>query len=92
MEEVRMEDSRKQSIILGIILAIPGLIVLIIAMFVVALFVIKLLWAWTIPDLFPGAVAQGLIAEHISWYAAFKLAIFIGVMAGIAGARHKRAS
>ncbi len=57
---------------------------------VVMLLVVKLLWAWTIPDLFPGAVQQGLIAAQISWYTAFKVALFVAVLAGLAGVhRHK---
>lgn len=34
---------------------------------------IKLLWAWVIPDLFPGAVEQGLIVDNIAWPTTFKL-------------------
>ena len=88
-----MEKSRKHSILLGsLILAIPGILILATTMFVVALFVIKLLWAWVVPDLFPGAVAQGLIAAQISWYTAFKVAIVVGVFAGVAGGRHGKGS
>ncbi|MCX6811947.1 MAG: hypothetical protein NT039_04650 [Candidatus Berkelbacteria bacterium] len=68
---------------------VPGVIIFVIAVFLVALLLIKLVWAWTIPDLFPGAVAQGLVAGSISWYTALKLAIFLAVMAGIAGARRE---
>ena len=67
---------------------VPGALVVM----VLVLFLVKLLWAWTIPDLFPGAVEQGLIAETISWYAAFKVAIFFAVLAGGAGARWQRES
>jgi hypothetical protein len=56
--------------------------------FVVVLFLIKALWAWTIPDLFPGAVAQGLVAGTVSWFTAAKIAIFAAVLAAIAGVRH----
>ena len=56
--------------------------------FVVVLFLIKFLWAWTVPDLFPGAVEQGLVAGTISWLTAIKLAIFIAVLSGIAGGHH----
>ena len=49
---------------------------------VAAFFIIKLLWAWTIPDLFPGAVEQGLVAAKISWLTSFKLAIFFGILTG----------
>jgi hypothetical protein len=58
---------------------------MIIGVFVLALLLIKLVWPWTIPDLFPGAVDQGLIAREITWYTSFKLAVFVAVMAGIAG-------
>ncbi len=54
---------------------------------IVVLLLVKLVWAWTIPDLFPGAVAQGLVAGTISWWTAFKLAIFVAVLAGLAGVR-----
>lgn len=50
------------------------------------------MWAWVVPDLFPGAVAQGLIAGNISWVTAIKLALFVSFMAAFAnpGMRHKR--
>jgi len=48
-------------------LIIPGLLAIIVSVFVLALLLIKLLWPWTIPDLFPGAVDQGLIAREITW-------------------------
>ena len=53
-------------------------------LFVVALLLIKTLWAWTVPDLFPGAVQQGLVAGTISWYTAMKLALFVAVLGGVA--------
>ncbi len=63
-----------------------------VAVFLVALLLLKLLWAWTVPDLFPGAVAQGLVAAEISWFTSFKLALFMAVLAGVAGARGKNAT
>jgi len=74
-----------------LIAIVPGALVIIAIVFVLSLFLIKLLWAWTIPDIFPGAVEQGLIAQSISWFTAFKLAIFVAVLAGAAGisSRHK---
>ena len=47
-------------------LLVPGILALAAVVVVVMLLVVKLLWAWTIPDLFPGAVQQGLIAARIS--------------------------
>tara|TARA_B110000116_G_scaffold238429_1_gene225238 strand:- start:345 stop:590 length:246 start_codon:yes stop_codon:yes gene_type:complete len=63
---------------------IPGLIALFISIVAIAFLAIKLLWAWTIPDLFPGAVEQGLVAAEISWLTSFKLALFFGILTGLA--------
>ena len=57
-----------------------GLITLGLGVVVLSFFLIKLLWAWTIPDLFPGAVEQGLVAAEISWLTSFKLALFFGLL------------
>ena len=66
---------------------IPGMLVGMALLVVLALFLIKLVWAWAIPDLFPGAVKQGLIAADISWYTSFKLAILVAVLGGISQMR-----
>jgi len=52
-------------------------------------FVIKWLWAWTVPGLFPGAVQQGLVAKGISWFTAFKLALFLGILSAVIGIRKR---
>ena len=70
-----------------LIAIVPGILVLVLGAFIVALFLVKILWMWTIPDLFPGAVKQGLIAKEISWYTSLKVAIFVAALAGIAGIR-----
>jgi len=69
---------------------LPGIILAALLMLVISLFLIKILWAWTIPDLFPAAVSQGLISSSISWLTSFKLALFIAVLAGVAGARYHK--
>lgn len=69
---------------LGIAALGVGGLVLVIGVFILVLFVFKFLWSWVIPDLFPGAVKQGLIARSISYYTAFKLAIFVAVLGGAA--------
>ena len=61
---------------------IPGVIALVLGVAAIMFFVIKLLWAWTVPDLFPAAVEQGLVAAEISWLTSFKLALFIGLING----------
>jgi len=64
---------------------VPGIVAFVVGAFVVGLLLVKLGWGWIVPDLFPGAVAQGLIAESISWLTAFKLAILLAVLAGAGG-------
>jgi hypothetical protein len=71
---------------------LPGLFIVIVSVLILALLILKLLWPWTIPDLFPGAVEQGLIAREISWYTSFKLAIFVAVIAGMSGIFHGKES
>jgi len=66
-----------------------GLITLGLGVVVLSFFLIKLLWAWTIPDLFPGAVEQGLVAAEISWLTSFKLALFFGILTGAVKANNK---
>jgi hypothetical protein len=59
---------------------VAGAVTVAIIAFVVVIFLVKWLWAWTIPDLFPGAVEQGLVAGAISWGTSVKIAIFIAVL------------
>jgi len=74
-----------------LIAIVPGLVVLGLVVFVLALLLVKLLWGWTVPDLFPGAVEQGLVARSISWYTALKVALLVAVLSALAsGFRHSR--
>jgi mannose/fructose/N-acetylgalactosamine-specific phosphotransferase system component IIC len=50
--------------------------------FVISVVVFKFVWAWVVPDLFPGAVAQGLISSDLEWVAALKLAVLVAVLGG----------
>jgi hypothetical protein len=54
--------------------------------FVLSLVVFKVVWAWVVPDLFPGAVAEGLIVADLTWLAAVKLAVLVGVLGGFSPA------
>ena len=63
-----------------LIAVIPGIIAIGLGLAALMFFVIKLLWSWTVPDLFPGAVEQGLVAAEISWFTSFKLALFLGIL------------
>jgi hypothetical protein len=59
-----------------------AILVAVIVTFVISVVVFKFVWAWVVPDLFPGAVAQGLISENLSWLATFKLAVLLAVLSG----------
>ena len=64
-----------------------GIVGLFVGLLFLFLLIIKLMWAWTIPDLFPGAVDQGLVADSLSWWTAFKLALFVALLGALAGVR-----
>jgi len=71
---------------------VPGVLAVVVCVFVIAIFLVKFLWGWTVPDLFPGAVEQGLVARSISWLTSLKVAIFIAVLTGAAGASRRERS
>jgi len=85
-----MNEAHGSDFVTGIVTSIVSMIVFVIVFFVIGLFLVKLLWAWTIPDLFPVAVQRGFIAGQVSWLTALKIAIFVGLLGGLAGARRGR--
>ena len=70
------------SLLSKILAGVSAVVAIVGIVFILAFFLLKLLWAWTIPDLFPGAVKEGLIAKEISWFTSFKLALFLSVLGG----------
>jgi len=50
--------------------------------FLIYTVLIKFFWNLTIPDLFPGAVKEGLITQSISWWTVIKIAIFLEILKG----------
>ena len=63
----------------------PRLITILITvaiLFVISLIVFRFVWGWVVPDLFPGAVAEGLVVKDLTWLTAFKLAILVAVLSG----------
>ncbi len=51
--------------------------------FGITVVVLKFVWAWVVEDLFPGAVAQGLINADLTWLAAVKFAVLVAVLSGV---------
>jgi hypothetical protein len=83
--EKEMEKEIEKKVTDWVTVVITGLIQVAV-MFVIALILFKVVWAWVVPDLFPGAVAQGLIIEDLTWSASLKLAVLVGVMGGFSPA------
>ncbi|UCG24689.1 MAG: hypothetical protein JSW55_01435 [Chloroflexota bacterium] len=52
--------------------------------FAIGVVLVKLLWAWTVPDLFPAAVDQGLVAADLTWLAATKVVVLVAILASTA--------
>lgn len=50
------------------------------ATLVIGTFLFKLLWSWTIPELFPAAVEQGLVSGDITWLAALKVTALVAIL------------
>ncbi len=65
----------------------PIILLLVLGIVLLGPFIISWLWVWTIPDLFPGAVKNGLVAETISWMTGFKISIFIAFLMSLSGTR-----
>ncbi|MBW2594191.1 MAG: hypothetical protein JRE58_14565 [Deltaproteobacteria bacterium] len=51
--------------------------------FGITVIVLKFVWAWVVADLFPGAVAQGLIIADLTWSSAVKFAVLVAVLTGV---------
>ncbi len=60
-------------------ITIGGLVVLCLVVGL-GMFVIRALWGWVVPDLFPGAVASGAVASEIGWWTAFKLGLILALL------------
>jgi len=75
-----------------VVAAVAGILVVACVAFVVVLLLVKLLWAWTIPDLFPGAVKGDtpLVAPAIGWLTAVKVALFVAVLSAFAHGGHRK--
>ena len=83
--EKRMAEEVEKQVTDWVTVAITVLIQVAI-MFAISLVVFKVVWAWVVPDLFPGAVSQGLIIADLTWLAAVKLAVLVGVLGGFSPA------
>ena len=87
MEESRKEVERQMAkevekqVTDWVTVAITAIIQVVI-MFLISLVLFKFVWAWVVPDLFPGAVEQGLIAADLTWLASLKLVVLVAVLSG----------
>ena len=71
-------ESKMISIQLGELL-IFNVLVILMAVFINVLLV-KILWRTLIPYLFPKAVTEGYVRGNISWFTAFGIVLFLGIL------------
>tara|TARA_Y100000310_G_scaffold332353_1_gene407758 strand:+ start:51 stop:323 length:273 start_codon:yes stop_codon:yes gene_type:complete len=76
---------KKKSVQTKLMFFWPAILLVTFLVFIVTLFLVKILWAWTIPDLFPGAVEQGLVIGTLTWFTTFKVALFMAVLTFLQG-------
>jgi hypothetical protein len=50
------------------------------ATFVISMIVFKLVWAWVVPCLFPGAVAEGAASSNLTWLASVTPFVLVAVL------------
>ncbi len=79
--EKRVAEEVERRVTEGVPIGIAILIAVAVT-FVISVVVFKFVWAWVVPDLFPGAVAQGLISANLTWLAAVKLAVLVAALSG----------
>ena len=79
-EELMAEEVEKR-VTEGVTKWVPILIQIGIA-FGIAVIVFKFVWPWIVPDLFPGAVSEGLISSNLTWIASLKLALLVSILSG----------
>jgi hypothetical protein len=83
--EKQIEEEIEKEIEKRVTEGTPRLITILITvaiLFVISLIVFRFVWGWVVPDLFPGAVAQGLIVADLTWLTALKLAVLVAVLSG----------
>jgi hypothetical protein len=79
--EKRVAEEVEKRVTEGVPVAI-AILVAVAVTFVISVVLFKFVWAWVVPDLFPGAVAQGLISASLTWFASLKLAVLVAVLSG----------
>ncbi len=76
--ETQVEKKVTKAVTIGVTVLIQAAIV-----FGITIVVLKFIWGWVVPDLFPGAVAQGLIIDELSWNTSVKFALFAAIVTGV---------
>lgn len=64
----------------GKVTGVTSILVGAVVTFAIGVILIKLLWTWTVPDLFPAAVDRGLISDDLTWLAALKLVAAVAIL------------
>ena len=84
-EEEIMEEVEKQveAQVTKAVTTGTTILIQVVIIFSITVVVLKFLWAWVVPDLFPGAVTQGLISANLTWSTTLKFALLVSVLTGV---------
>lgn len=77
----QFEKQMEERITERIVAFLPQLVESVV-IFLISVIVFRFVWGWVIPDLFSGAIDQGLIVGELSWATSFKLGIFVAAASG----------
>ena len=80
--EKRVAEEVEKRVTAGVTSGVTILVTVVVT-FVITVVVLKFVGAWVVPDLFPGAVAQGLIIADLTWLTSLKLAVLVLALSGL---------
>jgi len=88
MEESRKEVEREmekeiEKQVEKAVTSVITILVTVAVAFVVTVVLLKFVWAWVVPDLFPGAVDQGILLAELTWLETVKFVVLVGMLSGL---------
>ena len=75
-----MRDGMKSTLTIGG--GCSDFLIILVAAILVGPWIVQLLWGWVVPDIFAGMVEEGLLLSKLTWWQAFKLSWFVGLLVG----------
>lgn len=76
----RQSYTRRNSNWGGIAAVVLGVLAHLVVVTVVVAFLVTIVWHWVVPDVFEGAVEQGILPASLSVIQAFKLSVLFTIL------------